>query len=76
MYLNISYTMECPHCHITIEIIEINCGIFRCGVYKKTGEQIPPHLPKEQCDVLGDTIWGCGKPFRYDGKQLEPCDYV
>jgi hypothetical protein len=57
--------IECPHCQLVIEIIELNCGIFRCGINKNTLIQIDPHLPKEQCDLLvhNNTIYGCGKPF-------------
>ena len=44
-FMDISYTMLvcCPHCDTTIEIIELNCRIFRCGVLKSTGQQIDPH---------------------------------
>lgn len=69
---------QCPHCFTFIEMIEINCAIFRCGIYKDTGMQIPPHLSKEACDALGDQIWGCGKPFKFNTKtnNLEKCDYI
>ena len=59
--------MECPHC----KIVEVNCAIFRCGIYK----QIPPHLSKE-CDAIVDKIYGCGKPFCLVNGKLEPCDYI
>ena len=57
--------VNCPHCNQTFEILEINCRIFRCGVYKENYEQIPPHLPKNECDQLvkDSAIIGCGKPF-------------
>ena len=67
---------KCPHCGILIVVAAINCGVFRCGVYKDTGDQINPHLPKSECDELKDTIWGCGKPFRLLKGQLVPCEYV
>jgi hypothetical protein len=69
-----------PDCNIPIEIIEINCAIFRCGIYKdydNYGKQINPHLSKEDCDILkqSDKIWGCGRPFKLikknDEKQVE-----
>lgn len=41
-----------PDCNIGVEIIEINCAIFRCGIYKNNGTQINPHLSKEECDKL------------------------
>jgi len=57
--------IQCPHCAQMFEVLELNCRIFRCGVYKKNNEQIPPHMPKEQCEQLAreDAIFGCGKPF-------------
>lgn len=24
--------VECPHCHLCVEIVEINCAIFRHGI--------------------------------------------
>ena len=68
--------MECPYCKIGIEIIEVNCSIFRCGIYKDTFQQIPPHLPKKDCDELKDKIYGCGRPFKLVNGKLEPCDYI
>jgi len=69
----------CPYsdCNITIEIIEVNCAIFRCGVYKD-GLQICPHLPKEQCEQLkkNNKIWGCGRPFKLVNKDLIICEYI
>ena len=70
--------MECPHCKISIIVEEINCGIFRCGIYKDTYLQVEPHLPKEECDTLkkNDSIYGCGKPFQIKNLQLIKCDYI
>jgi DNA-directed RNA polymerase subunit RPC12/RpoP len=71
---------ECPHCALLILVApnEINCGIFRHGVAKGTNEQIPPHLPKEQCEALvaRDAIYGCGKPFRIHDSKAVACEYV
>jgi len=66
--------ISCPYpdCNISIEIIEINCAIFRCGICKDTGKQIEPHSPKEECD----RIWGCGRPFQLIYGKLFPCDYI
>ena len=60
--------ITCPHCNISIEIIELNCRIFRCGIIKSTGRQMDPHLAKEYCDSLFEKgeIYGCGKPFKVD----------
>jgi hypothetical protein len=72
----------CPHCNSEIIIEEVNCKIFRHGVYKATGEQMHPHAPKDECDkaVTEDTIYGCGKPFcieYIDEKWIAIlCDYI
>ena len=72
--------INCPNCNICIEIIQLNCRIFRCGIYKNTFTQIPPHLPKVECDRLidQDVIYGCGKPFRMLEDNTTPikCDYI
>ena len=63
--------VSCPHCGQVIEILELNCRIFRCGIYKDSFQQIDPHLCKELCDSLAkqQKIFGCGKPFQLvDGK--------
>lgn len=76
------FTVICPHCGDIIEILEINCKIFRHGVFKDTLIQIEPHLSKLECDRLfkEDRIFGCGKPFIIDfindhWVALE-CDYI
>lgn len=72
----------CPYCSIMVEVVELNCKIFRCGVYKLSGEQINQHLPKNECDRLVQTnaIYGCGKPFRIINDIspfiVEICDYI
>ena len=72
--------VTCPYsdCNIGIEIIEVNCAIFRCGVYKHNGQQIEPHLPKEDCDQLkhDDKIWGCGRPSKLVNDVLIVCGYI
>lgn len=77
--------MNCPHCNQLIEIIAINCAIFRCGVMRQTGEQVNPHASKIECDRLFEQglIYGCGKPFRViqdlsnpSMHQAIPCDYI
>jgi hypothetical protein len=70
--------VECPHCDVWIEILEVNCAIFRCGILKDTGEQINPHLPKKECDDLKkeDKIWGCSRPFKYEGGKAVVCEYL
>jgi hypothetical protein len=75
--------VQCPHCIQIIEIVEVNCKIFRCGIYRDTYLQIPPHLPKSRCDFLSnnDKIYGCGKPFMIvlqsdDTYTSKVCDYI
>ena len=74
------YIFNCPHCDMTIEVEEsqLNCKIFRCGIYKNNYTQIPQHSTKIECDILYNTgkIYGCGKPFIYDGKNVKICDYI
>jgi len=73
----------CPHCQEYIIVQELNCKIFRHGMYKSNHEQIPPHSSKAECDkyVESGFIYGCGKPFQIvvlengDWK-VEPCDYI
>jgi len=58
--------VECPHCKYPILIEELNCRIFRHGVFKINGTQINPHASKELCDfyVKNSLILGCSKPFQ------------
>ena len=39
--------VNCPHCNEFIIIEEINCKIFRHGVFKNTRIQIDPHSSKK-----------------------------
>jgi hypothetical protein len=74
------FYFACPHCKVllAVEEKEINCGVFRCGVVKQTNQQVPPHTPKPVCDALAaqNLIWGCGKPFKFDGECVAVCGYV
>lgn len=72
---------KCPHCDENIIILQkdINCGIFRHGVFKNSMVQLNPHASKDECDrVLKENlIYGCGKPFRIThDKKLIICDYI
>ncbi len=69
---------KCPNCNTIWEIQEMNCGIFRCGVYKSTWKQIDPHLDEKACNAIKTIIWGCGFPLRFD-KDLNKfivCKYI
>lgn len=77
-----TFVIRCPHCQDEIVIEQVNCAIFRHGVFKDSLEQIPPHSRKEDCDefVTNDKIYGCGKPFKlfFENEEYIPraCDYV
>lgn len=74
--------VTCPHCQCEVEILALNCRIFRHGVFKASGAQVNPHAPKIECDslVAQGLIYGCGNPFQViqennDYKAI-PCDYI
>ena len=60
--------ITCPNCDnlFVVNNNELNCMIFRHGVYKNNMKPINPHLSKEKCDLLikRNLIYGCGKPFK------------
>ena len=71
--------IECPHCQQSIEVLALNCRIFRCGVFKDTNQQIDPHLNEVECKNLknNDLIYGCGKPFQItDNGEVIICGYI
>jgi DNA-directed RNA polymerase subunit RPC12/RpoP len=78
--------IKCPHCNdeIIIFLNELNCKIFRHGIYKSNYQQIDPHSSKEICDNLKskDLIIGCGKPFQIvfneniEKHEVIICDYI
>jgi len=72
--------INCPHCNISIELTEIRCGIFRCGIFKKDFTQIPPHSTEEECDNYNkeNLIYGCGKPFQiiFPNFIIQKCNYI
>ena len=77
--MNNEIIINCPHCNQLIIIAELNCKIFRCGIYKNNFEQIDPHLNKIKCDELknNDLIYGCGKPFQIDeNNKVIICEYI
>ena len=74
--------VECPHCGSLIEITQINCGIFRHGVFKQSKEQLNPHAPEKVCQKVFDDglIDGCGKSFKLEenikGYIAVKCPYI
>tara|TARA_B100000795_G_C22788152_1_gene435601 strand:+ start:881 stop:1081 length:201 start_codon:yes stop_codon:yes gene_type:complete len=65
-----------------LPILELNCKIYRHGMYKQTLLQIDPHMKKVDCERLfrEGLIYGCGKPFKIimeEGKyRIEKCEYL
>jgi hypothetical protein len=61
------YIFICPHCKEEIIVIkkELNCRIFRHGIYKNNYQQVNPHASFDECKYLieNNLIFGCGKPF-------------
>ena len=76
------YYFLCPYqdCQLLIEVKkeDINCQIFRHGVYKENYKMLEPHLEKKECLRLknNNLIYGCGKPFKFNGEKVEKCDYI
>lgn len=77
------YIFNCPHCNqtVTVKKTQLNCRIFRHGIYKHNFKQIDPHAPKDICDKLykENKIYGCGKPFKFFKKpypHVKICDYI
>jgi hypothetical protein len=76
--------IHCPNCKdfIYIHKTELNCHIFRHGIYKNNYKQMNPHLNKMECDRLvnNQLIYGCGKPFKiiYINNEYISihCDYI
>ena len=78
----INLIITCPHCNDLILIDQLNCKIFRHGIFKNTNQQINPHSSKSECDhyITNNLIYGCGRPFRIIESEnnftVEICDYI
>lgn len=76
------FLITCPHCSEPVEILQINCRIFRHAVYKETMRQLSPHASREKCERLLEQkmVYGCAKPFilqEINGEMIaEKCDYI
>ena len=59
--------INCPHCSNIIIIYkkDINCAIFRHGVFITSLEQMNPHTSQILCEeyIREKIIYGCGRPF-------------
>lgn len=69
--------VRCPNCKRWIEVIQLNCAIMRCGIFKDNYSQLPPHSSKEECEqaVKNGLIFGCGSPFEIIDGIAVKCDY-
>jgi len=76
---NDTYIFECPHCkdYVTVLKTDINCRIFRHAIFKN-GSTFNPHASKIECEqsLQNGLIWGCGKPFIFDGTTVQICGYI
>jgi len=74
------HLIQCLNCQVSIwvPVNQINCRIFRCGVYKADSQPIHPHLSKDECTrlVSENLIFGCGTAFYFDGTNLRLCEYI
>ena len=74
------FYVACPHCALYCQIrsADINCKIFRHAVIRSTMAFVDPHSSKQMCDkwVEDGLVWGCGKPFWFDGVVVEACGYI
>ena len=70
----------CPHCKVMCQVPrnEIRCTIFRHAVFKKDMSFVPPHASKCECErwLKEDLVYGCTKPFKFDGNNILKCDYI
>lgn len=74
------YYFNCPHCNSLCQVhkSDIRCTIFRHAVNKHDCSFVNPHASKEECDewVEKGLVYGCGKPFIFDGKSVKICGYI
>lgn len=71
---------DCPHCDegVIVKKNQVNCTIFRHGVFKNNYKQMGPHTKKEMCDYYFENglIYGCGKPFKIVRDKAVICGYI
>lgn len=65
----------CPNCQGLVEIIEVNCGIFRHAIYKD-GNPVNPHMTQAEYEKNKDKILGCGLPFQFFNGSLVKCAWI
>ena len=74
------YYFPCPHCNALCQVnkSDIRCTIFRHAVNKEDCSFVNPHASQEECErwVSNGEVYGCGKPFKFDGNTVEICGYI
>ena len=74
------FYFNCPHCNLMCQVprTEIRCTIFRHAVFKQGMVFVPPHANKVECDrwLAEGSVWGCSKPFIFDGRTVRKCGYI
>ena len=74
------FYFKCPHCSLLCEVPrnEIRCTIFRHANFIHNMSFVPPHASKEECDrwIEENLVYGCGKPFIFDGETVKKCEYI
>ena len=70
----------CPHCGLMIQVPrnEIRCTIFRHANFKKDMSFVPPHASQQECErwLNENLVYGCAKPFKFNGNIVEKCGYI
>jgi hypothetical protein len=74
------YYFNCPHCKVMCQVkkSDIRCTIFRHAVYKSNLNFVNPHASEKECEKWLSTgeVYGCAKPFKFDGNKVEICGYI
>lgn len=75
-----SFLFPCPHCKELCLVPRelIRCTIFRHAVFKRDFRFVNPHATREECEAwLRDgLVYGCAKPFTFDGVTVRKCGYI
>jgi hypothetical protein len=77
----VRFYFACPHCGDLIQVAqsEIRCKVFRHAVWKDTTRGFfNPHANQAECEraVAEGSVFGCTKPFLFDGSIVQVCDYI
>lgn len=75
-----TFYFNCPHCDMLCQVAkkDIKCTIFRHASYKNSNEFVPPHACEKTCKkwIEDDLVYGCAKPFKFNGEKVEKCGYI